>query len=319
MRYRPIPNTDLQPSVICLGTGAMGGGGINDANSFALLDHFVAAGGNLIDTALVYSDWIPGMRNRSEKLIGRWLRERGCRDQILLSTKGAHPALETMHIPRMSRAEIENDLHTSLDSLGVDHVDLYWLHRDAPLIPVEEILTVLDRLRGAGKMRYYGISNWQVGRAEEARQAAARAGIAGAVATQNLWSLAQVNLNSADPTWAIMDDDYIRWHEKNRIAAFAYTPLANGYFRRLERGTLDQANPTMRSLFDLPINRQRFERLLALQRETGFTITQLLLGYLLSRDFPVFPIVGPQKLDDLKEALGADDIKLTATQRDSLP
>jgi aryl-alcohol dehydrogenase-like predicted oxidoreductase len=144
MITRPLPRTDLEPSVICLGTAEMGGGGIDDGASAAILDRYLELGGNVIDTAHVYSDWIPGAKQRSEKFLGRWLRERRVRDEIILSTKGAHPELGTMEVPRMSPVEVSRDLEASLQTLGVDHVDLYWLHRDDPQTPVEEILLMLE-------------------------------------------------------------------------------------------------------------------------------------------------------------------------------
>jgi aryl-alcohol dehydrogenase-like predicted oxidoreductase len=112
------------------------------------------------------------------------LRDRRVREQIIISTKGAHPRFATMHIPRMSKAEIESDLDSSLQRLGVECVDLYWLHRDAPGYPVEEILQSLESFRQAGKIRYTGFSNWTQARAEEARQAAQCLGIQGFIASQ---------------------------------------------------------------------------------------------------------------------------------------
>jgi len=109
MRYKNIPGTDLYPSSICLGTGAMGSKwygdgaiGIDREHSFQLLDTFVEMGGNFIDTAHVYGDWVPGEKSLSEKTIGIWVKEREIRNKIIIGTKGAHPALSSMHIPRFN-------------------------------------------------------------------------------------------------------------------------------------------------------------------------------------------------------------------------
>jgi aryl-alcohol dehydrogenase-like predicted oxidoreductase len=110
-----------------------------------------------------------------------------------------------MHIPRMSRQEIQSDLDSSLKRLDVDYVDLYWIHRDDPGTPAEEILLTLEELRQQGKFRCAGFSNWIQSRAEEARVAAERLGIPGFFASQNQWSLARADSAKGDPTWAYID------------------------------------------------------------------------------------------------------------------
>ena len=318
MNYQNIPRTDLNPSVICLGTGAMGGGGIDNKLSAEILDRYLEAGGNFIDTAHCYSDWIPGERSRSEKFLGCWLRERGNRDKVILSTKGAHPSFDAMHIPRMTHQEVESDLDSSLSLLGVDRVDIYWLHRDDRNRPVEEILTMLDDFRRAGKIRYAGFSNWRLDRAELARKAATQMSLPGFAASQNQWSLGQADASKGDPTWAYVDDPSINWHREHHFAAVPYTSQANGYFRRLEQGTVDQASNLVQGLFHHAENQQRFARVQGVQKETGYSVSQIVLSYLLSQPFPVFPIVGPKNGADLDDALRATAARLTAGQVDYL-
>ncbi len=192
MNYRTIPNSELTVSTISLGSTGIGSA-IGAEESFALLDCYAQAGGNFIDTAAVYANWLPGERNVSEKTIGRWMTERGVRDQMVVTTKGAHPELETMHKPRMSRREIESDLDDSLRNLQTDVIDLYLLHRDDTSRTVEEILTVMNDQVKAGKIRYFGCSNWSVSRIEKAQSWAAEHGIDGFVANQVNWSLAVID------------------------------------------------------------------------------------------------------------------------------
>ena len=131
MQIKPLLRTDLQVSVIGLGTDYFGST-IDRKLSMQILDRYVESGGNFIDTAELYARWIPGGEHQSEIFIGGWLRERGLRDALIISTKGGHPKLESMNVPRLSKREIESDLDSSLRRLGVDCVDIYWLHRDAP-------------------------------------------------------------------------------------------------------------------------------------------------------------------------------------------
>jgi aryl-alcohol dehydrogenase-like predicted oxidoreductase len=218
-----------------------------------------------------------------------------------------------MEVPRMSKAEIQSDLESSLRRLGVECVDLYWLHRDAPGYPVEEILGTLEGFRQAGKVKHAGFSNWTQRRAEEARLAAQQLGIQGFVASQNMWSLGQVNLSQADPTWAYIDEPFVGWHIEHHFAAFPYSAQANGYFRRLAENTLDQvpSDARVRALFDHQENRERFQRIRHLQQKHGFSTGQIVLGYLTGQPFPVFPLVGPKTLADLEDCLNGAETKLS--------
>jgi aryl-alcohol dehydrogenase-like predicted oxidoreductase len=313
MKIRNIPHTDLNASVLCLGTAEFGSG-VEDSTATALVNRYIEAGGNVLDTAEVYAEWLKGGSHKSEEFLGRWLRGRGSRDGLIISTKGAHPRVDSMHVPRMSKPEVEADLDSSLKRLGLDYVDIYWLHRDSPSTPVEEILTMLHDFRKAGKIRHAGFSNWTEPRAEAARLAAEKLGIPGFIGSQNQWSLAKADGKKGDPTWAYVDDRLLDWHKRHGIAAFPYTPQANGYFRRLERGTINQASQLVRDLFHHPLNEARYERIKTLQQQTGLDQGAIVLGYLLSQQFPVFPIIGPRKLGDLEDSVKVADTVLSSEQ-----
>lgn len=312
MQKVSVPKTDLHASIIVLGTDYFGST-VPREESMQLMDNYLEAGGNMLDTAEAYASFVPGGDHQSETVIGEWLRDRRVRDQVILSTKGAHPRLATMHIPRMSKAEIQCDLDSSLQRLGVEHVDLYWLHRDAPGYPVEEILQSLESFRQAGKIRYAGCSNWTQARAEEARQAAQRLGIQGFIASQNMWSLAQPEVSQMDPTWAYIDESFAQWHIKHGLSAFPFISQAGGYFRRVEQGTLDllPVDNRIRRMFDHHENRERFQRMQRLQQKMGLSVAQIVLGYLTNQPFPVFPLIGPKTLTGLQESLRSVGAKLS--------
>jgi aryl-alcohol dehydrogenase-like predicted oxidoreductase len=307
-----IPKTELNASTLVLGTDYFGST-VGRELSMQLIDSYFEAGGNVVDTAEVYAQWLAGGEHQSEKTIGVWLRDRRVRDQLILSTKGAHPKLESMDVPRMSKAEIQADLDSSLRRLGVERIDLYWLHRDAPGYPVEDILESLETFRQTGKIRYAGFSNWTQARAEEARQTAERLHLQGFIASQNMWSLAKPDLAAADPTWAYIDESFVRWHIEHGFAAFPYLTQANGYFRRLEQNTLDRvpAEARVRTLFDRDENRERFKRLRHLQEKYDLSVGQVALGYLTGQPFPVFPLVGPKTLADLEDSLHSVETRLS--------
>jgi aryl-alcohol dehydrogenase-like predicted oxidoreductase len=192
MKKRVIPNSGLCPSFLCLGTVPFGST-MSEKDSFGLLDAYLHLGGNFIDTANVYADWIPGEKSTSEKTIGKWLKSRQNRQQLIVATKGGHPDLNLLHVPRISKGNIIHDLHESLRHLQTDYIDLYWLHRDDPKVPVEEILMTLEEQVQSGKIKYYGCSNWTAFRIKEAQKVAASLGTKGFVASQPMWSLAVPN------------------------------------------------------------------------------------------------------------------------------
>jgi len=311
MKTRVIPRTNLTASVICLGTADFGST-LDASSSERLIETYLDAGGNVLDTAEIYAAWLPDGEHRSEKFLGEWLRKSKKRDQVIVSTKGAHPRLDSMDKPRMSKPIVESDLNSSLHRLGIDYADIYWLHRDDPGIPVEEIVLMLEDFRKAGKIRCSGLSNWTQPRAEAARIAAEKLGVQPFIGVQNHWNLAKPDPSKGDNTWAYTDDSFVLWHALHNIAAFPYTPQANGYFRRLDNGTLDQASASVRALFDTPESQERYKRIKALQSTTGLSVGTIVLSYLLSQPFQVFPIVGPKKSSDLVESIEAAKATLSA-------
>lgn len=165
-------NDKLHISKIVLGTDYFGAT-VPEEKAFRLMDNYIDAGGNCIDTARVYASWLPGGDDASERTIGRWLKSRGNRNNIILSTKGGHPPLDNMNNGRLSRKEIEGDLDRSLKTLGIDEADIYWLHRDDTARPVEDIMETVSMLIAKGKVRAAGCSNWKAERIEAANRAAA--------------------------------------------------------------------------------------------------------------------------------------------------
>lgn len=314
MNYTPIPGTELKPATICLGSTSIGST-IDQDGSFRLLDAYWERGGNFIDTASVYANWRPGERSVSEKTIGRWVRQRKIRDKVILATKGAHPELATMHISRLSQAEIEYDLNDSLNNLQTEIIDLYWLHRDDTSRPVEEILETLNDQVKAGKIRYFGCSNWWPGRIEAAQAYAAGQGFQGFVANQMMWNLAVVNpAGIKDKTTAFMDETMKQYHEETGLAAIPYTSQANGLFQKLAQEGVKGIDADTWERYREAETRQRFERLAQVAAERGLSVTQVVLGYLMSQPFPTIPIVGCRTLEQLQDSLTAAEVRLDPDQ-----
>lgn len=291
-------------------------GSVNDRpTSFALLDAFVDAGGTFLDTAKVYADWLPGERSVSEKTIGAWLRQRSKRDKMVLATKGAHPELATMHKGRLAPGDIIADLDASLRHLQIDTIDLYWLHRDDTKRPVAEIMATMQSQVRAGKIRYYGCSNWRAGRIAEAQAHARDQGWTGFVADQMMWSLAAVNDAAVpDQTMVAMDADLKQYHLASGMAAVPYSAQANGYFQHLLMGTPERIKEGQQRIYGGRTNDLRRERLRKLHAETGIPITAIVLGYLMSQPFPTLPIFGCRTMEQMQDTLQAADIMLSQEQ-----
>jgi aryl-alcohol dehydrogenase-like predicted oxidoreductase len=314
MLYTTMPNTTLTPSALCLGTNMMGS--VQDEKtSFVLLDAFLDAGGTFLDTAKVYADWLPGERSVSEKTLGKWLHARGTRDRVVLATKGAHPDLNAMHIGRLGRTDIVADVEASLRHLQTNVIDLYWLHRDDNTRPVYEIVQTLEDLVRAGKIRYYGCSNWRAPRIAEAQALARDQGWAGFVADQMMWSLAAVDpATLPDPTMVAMDQALKEYHLATGLAAVPYSAQANGYFQKLASGEGRRVSKGQEGIYGSRTNTARLARVRQLAVESGLSITGIVLGYLLAQPFPTFPIFGSRTLAQLNDVLGAADVILTQAQ-----
>ena len=152
-----LKHTDLLISPLAFGT-AQFGNKYDKQQSFHFLDAYVDAGGNLIDTALAYSSSISD-ESRSEKIIGEWMSKLGNRNHVVLATKGCHPRYWDENLPRFSKKDLFKDIDQSLKNLKTDYVDLYWIHKDDPTKPVDEVLDGMNEIVKSGKARFIGISN----------------------------------------------------------------------------------------------------------------------------------------------------------------
>lgn len=307
MKYQAIAQTNLNLSAICFGGGPLGSS-ISEAESFAFLDAFAYAGGNFIDTAVLYANWVPGIEESiSEKTIGKWLKKTS--QKMIVATKGAHYDLDTKR-NRVTSKDIAEDVDKSLQNLGLDTIDLYYLHRDDDRLPVSEIMDILFVLRKSGKLRHLACSNWTTTRVKEANAYAARKGEAGFVAISNRWSLAHVvRRPQDDPTLVSMTPEEYQYHLETGIAAIPFTSMANGYLSKLAEGK--PISPNL-SCYELaPENQALCGRTQELAAQKNATVSQIALAYLINQPFPTFPVVSARTIQQLDEVLHAADIILT--------
>ena len=292
-------------SEIVLGTAGFGVSQSEEL-SFELIERYLELGGNTLDTAHVYGDFTPPKRHIVEKTIGKWLNGKpsSFRKKIVIATKGAHPLPgHPMTESRLSREDIRLDMEESLDCLGTESVDIYWLHRDEVTRPVGEIMETLAELIAEGKTSCVGVSNWRGSRIREANDYAEAHGLPKIAASQIEYSLPQVNVEVIDKTLVIMDRTEFGYYAETGMPVFAFTSQGKGYFEKLRAGRLDEKTAVR---YTNDINLRNAEKVNRLADETGMSPTQISVAWLRSNlCFEVLPIIGSSSLSQLEDSLGA--------------
>ena len=308
-----LENTDLKVSQLCYGTNMLGTA-VDQDTANAILDRFVALGGNFLDSARMYGDWIPnGPTGASERAIGAWLKLRG-RDGIVVATKGGAMDMRAGDWRnRVTPEDITKDLGESLDHLGIDTIDLYWLHADNPAAPVGPIIDTLIEQQAAGKIRYFGASNWTPERIVEANAYAKSKGKQGFVAAQPFWGLALPNVEKANAQGYQLH--YEGRYEALHAAGLPIIPYAGqsgGYLTKLDAG--GEIREDLRERYDNPANAGRLKAAKALAQKHGVTINEIVLAYLTSQPHQTVPIIGASRPEQLEESVKAVKIKLSAEE-----
>ena len=312
MKTVQIAGVPFAVSQICMGC-APHGSSIPTPAAHEILDYYYSKGGFFFNTAHEYGD------GRSEKCLGEWVSSRGIRDKVIITTKGGEdgnvPSTLTLH-----RGDIIEDMDESLSRLGMDYVDFFMLHVDDPAVEIAEILDTLEDLRKAGKLRYYGCSNWSVERQRAAADYAKAHGYPGFVIDEIEFNLARNNrTNRGVCKW--LDEDYIALHEEDGVCVGGYSALAAGIFSTYAlTNNFDHLVTWQGALFDNPYNRELAVRIKKLSEETGWTASQIQLAWLTNHPyrFPAFSIIGAGEVAHLKDSLGACDLRLTPDMMDYL-
>ena len=312
---RRVEVDGVKISRLCMGTVNFGYK-VAKREAFRLIDAYCEQGGNLLDTASVYCRWIDGT-NGSERLIGQYLKERG-KDRVMVATKGGHYDFSAPQVSRVRAEEVRKDVEQSLRTLGLERIDFYWLHRDDPALPMEELLGFCEDLKEQGKIARYGASNFSAERLEEARRVSAKRGYAGFFGVSNAFSCAvQVPNAASDPTLHSVDARQAEWFREHAVDLFAYSSCAQGYFSaRAEKGEAFAREKY--AAYDHPENDRRFELLTKISRETGCPIAGCAIAALLAMPFPVFPVFSVSGEEHLQELLQGESFAFEQGTFDAL-
>ena len=297
MIYRDLKAADgeMQVSAIAIGS-AVRMSMLSSNELFDIYDCFVEHGGNCIDTARAYSG------GRAEELVGEYLRTRGKRNKIIISTKCGHPSADGSS--RLSAQDMCSDMDASLEALSTDYIDIYWVHKDDKSIPVEGIIDSLNQFIREGKVRMIGASNWTTERIAAANAYALQSGQIGFGASQIQWSFAEtLSLYFEKFTSLVMDDSAYRWYLNNKMTVFAYSAQAQGFFQRVaEKGLAELDMETQRN-YGNPENMRRLMRAQDYSKAHGVPLTVPILGYLISNALTCIPVIGARSREMLTESI----------------
>jgi aryl-alcohol dehydrogenase-like predicted oxidoreductase len=299
---RRLGNSALETPPFALG-GNVFGWTADEQASFSVLDAFVAAGFNLIDTADVYSHWVPGHKGgESETIIGKWLEKRGGRDKVIIATK-----LGVEVVPGeqgLSKAYMQKAVERSLARLKTDYIDLYQAHKDDPETPIEETLEAFAALIKAGKVRAIGASNYKADRLAKALKISATHGLPRYQTLQpwyNLYDRFEFEGELADLC------------KRENVSVIPYFSLASGFLTGKYRHEKHLEGRARGYRVKNMMNERGFRILKALDTvadQAGATVAQVALAWLIARGVTA-PIASATSVEQLRELLPAASLQLT--------
>jgi aryl-alcohol dehydrogenase-like predicted oxidoreductase len=304
MQKRKLGKSKLEVAPLVFG-GNVFGWTVNEAGASELLDHFVDAGFNMIDTADVYSNWIPGNHGgESETMIGNWLKQSGKRDRVLIATKSG---LDMGNGRKgLSKKHILRSADESLARLQTDYIDLYQSHTEDPETPLEETLEAYAELIKTGKVRAIGASNFKAGTLRAALEISREKGLP--------------RYESLQPHYNL----YVRWEfegeleavcRENHLGVIPYFSLASGFLTGKYRSEKDLENHSRGSRVQKYLNPRGLRILAALDdvaKQYDATPAQISLAWLLAKPVITAPIASATSVPQLDELMGATRIKLDA-------
>ncbi|MBT2144294.1 MULTISPECIES: aldo/keto reductase [unclassified Rhodanobacter] len=302
MQQRPLGHSPLSIAPLAFG-GNVFGWSVDEKRSFELLDAFVDAGGNLIDTADVYPAWVPGNAGgESETIIGKWLKKSGKRDRVVISTKVAKWAEH----PGLSPVNIRQAVDGSLQRLQVDCIDLYQAHQDDASVPMADTLGEFARLIEAGKVRAIGASNFGAARFADALAVSKQHGLPRYESLQPEYNLV---------SRAGYEKELEPLIRRENIGVISYYALASGFLSGKYRSEADLAKSSARGgavkKFLNPHGLQVLAALDAVAAAHHATPAQVALAWLIARPGITAPIVSATSVEQLRELLGATSLQLS--------
>jgi aryl-alcohol dehydrogenase-like predicted oxidoreductase len=304
-KKRTLGKSGLEVSPLCFG-GNVFGWTVDEPNSFKLLDAFVDAGFNFVDTADAYSAWVPGNKGgESETIIGKWFKQSGKRSKVVLATKVGNPMGPDKK--GLSKAYILSAVEDSLKRLQTDYIDLYQSHLDDVSVPLEETLETYSQLVKQGKVRLIGASNTSGKRLAEALQISEQHGYPSYVSIQPLYNLYdRADFESTiEPTCL-----------ENGVGVIPWYSLACGFLTGKYRSEADLTKSPRGKTVKRYLTERGFHILDALDqvaKQHSSTPARVALAWLMARPSITAPISSASNLDQLKDLMAATALELDSS------
>jgi aryl-alcohol dehydrogenase-like predicted oxidoreductase/predicted dehydrogenase len=296
MRYGEVPGVGKRMSRLVMGVDNQP----DLAHASAIFDFFLEQGGNVFDTGYVYGGGV------LEGRLGKWIQNRGVRDDVVVITKGAHT-------PYCDPESLSRQLLESLERQGTDHADIYMMHRDNEEVPVGEFVDVLDEHRRAGRIRVYGGSNWSTARFDEANAYARANGRHEFEVLSNHFGLAE----AYDVPWEgcrhATDAASKQWLEERQVPLLPWSSQARGFFTGRARPD-DTSDAELVRCYYSDDNFERLRRASELGARFGVPATAVALAYVLHQPFPTFPLFGPRTIAEARSSMTGLSVDLTPEQ-----
>ncbi|MEO7178553.1 MAG: aldo/keto reductase [Allosphingosinicella sp.] len=303
---RPLGRSALETPPLVLGGNVFGWTACGE-EAFRILDRFVEAGGTMIDTADVYSAWVPGHEGgESETLIGEWLRRRGSSEGVRIASKVG--MLHRHGGGRLEPWRIEKAAEASLKRLGVEAIDLYYAHQDDPDTPMEEVIGAFDRLVKAGKVRVLGASNFTAERLGQALALARDMGASRYEVLQNEFHLLERGK---------LEGALQRLCLAEQVSVLPFYGLASGYLTGKYRSEADYGKSVRGDRMAKYVEGKGpvvLAALDAIASETGATPARIALAWIAAQPAVAAPIASARTPEQLEELIGAMVLKLSPAQ-----
>ena len=313
MKYGTIAG--IEKPVSRLIQGALVAAGRGEEKAFELLDAVYELGCNTFDTAVIYG--------QTDRILGKWIRERGIRDKVVILAKGAHHNADRR---RVTPFDIASDLHDTLARMQLPCVDLYVLHRDDPTVAVGPIVEALNEHLAAGRIKAFGGSNWTHTRVREANEYAAAHGLVPFAVTNPQYSLAEQVQEPWENCVSIggpRGEEARRYYAECGIAVLSWSSLGAGFFSgRITRQNASTWTEGYEAqavrCYGSEDNFRRLDRARELAARKGVEVPQIAMAFLMNQPMNVFALVGCQSPQEFASSAAALEITLTPEELDYL-
>ena len=304
MKLIKLGKTGVEVSALCLGTMYFGSRE-NENESYQLLNQYYEAGGTFLDTANIYSFWLPEFKGgESESLLGKWMKECKNRSDLFIASK---VGLAYQNIKAGLRAcQIETECEKSLKRLGVETIDLYYAHIDDRNTTIEETMEAFHRLHNAGKIRFIGASNFMSWRMENSHWVSQKNGWIDYCCIQQRYSYIRPNPGGLFTPQLVVNDELKDYCYNKGLTLLAYSPLLNGAYTRSDRHFPPQYLGTDTN--------ERLKVLKAIATEVDSTVNQVIYAWMIQNKPPIIPLMAASTSFQMQENLRSLDVKLSDDQ-----